>query len=573
MSDDYKIVRVFIASPGDLSSERKAFPRIIKQANDIKAHELGFHLEAVGWENTLPGVGRPQALINTDVENCHIFVMLLWRKWGTPSGEFSSGTEEEYTIARRRFDKSRREPHILLYFREVEVFMMADPGPQLKQVIDFRDRIEKENSLLFKRYAKPRDWEEMLLTHLSQWLGGARYGGGVRRAAARPLKVSAESGQRMAVLQRRLAEDAGQETAQGKARAAAVSYGIEAARLMQEGKITLAEQQFARSVELYQEPEVMNNFGFFLYQMGSLDRAKEILEKALNAARQGKDSVQQANAHSYLGNVYLTRGDLRRAEEMYRQSLEINRALGRREGMAEDYKNLGNVYMTKGDTDDAERMYGESLEINRALKNRRGMAKAYGSLGNLYLIKNQLDRAEEMYTKSRRIDEAAGNKQGLAKTYGNLGVVYAQRQKFDAALRMHKKALEVSTLLNHRQGMSDNFANLGVVYLEQRRLDEAEEMLGKSLDLDQSLGRKDGMAKAFYNLGKVYRARGEVERAKEAWTKAGELFKELDYTEAVELMQRHVSEAASQPAVKRKAVKRPSAKPGPRVRYRRERRA
>jgi hypothetical protein len=56
-------VKVFIASPGDLSEERKSFPRILEKLNKIKARNMNYLLEPVGWEDTLIGLGRPQELI------------------------------------------------------------------------------------------------------------------------------------------------------------------------------------------------------------------------------------------------------------------------------------------------------------------------------------------------------------------------------------------------------------------------------------------------------------------------------------------------------------------------------
>src|SRR3990167_922463 len=97
-----KVKRIFVASPGDLAKERKRFPKILERINRLKAHPIGVDLEARGWEDTPPGMGRPQALINQDVEKCDLFVMLLWKRWGTPPGgdsQYTSGTQEEFELA------------------------------------------------------------------------------------------------------------------------------------------------------------------------------------------------------------------------------------------------------------------------------------------------------------------------------------------------------------------------------------------------------------------------------------------------------------------------------------------
>ena len=85
-----EIVRIFIASPDDVRKERTIFHDVIEELNAIKAAEKGKLLVPAGWEDTLPGRGRPQALINEDLVSCDLIVGLLWRRWGTPTGEYSS---------------------------------------------------------------------------------------------------------------------------------------------------------------------------------------------------------------------------------------------------------------------------------------------------------------------------------------------------------------------------------------------------------------------------------------------------------------------------------------------------
>ncbi len=81
---------------------------------------MEYHLEAIGWEETLPSVGRPQELINADLIECDLFIMALWEKWGTDSGKYSSGTEEEYFVALEQFKKSGK-PEIWLLFKEITI--------------------------------------------------------------------------------------------------------------------------------------------------------------------------------------------------------------------------------------------------------------------------------------------------------------------------------------------------------------------------------------------------------------------------------------------------------------------
>ena len=122
------VLRVFLASPADLEEERKAAKEIVDRLNSI-IRKFGWTVVLLAWEDRLPGFGRPQAQINEDVDACDLFLGILWRRWGSPSGEFASGFEEEFerAVGRRRQSES---PEIWIYFKSVED--LSSPNEQRK---------------------------------------------------------------------------------------------------------------------------------------------------------------------------------------------------------------------------------------------------------------------------------------------------------------------------------------------------------------------------------------------------------------------------------------------------------
>lgn len=163
MTSTRKIIRAFLASPGDLQEERQAIREVVVEFNESWANELGYQVELIGWEETVSRFGRPQHLINQDVDRCDLFLGMIWKRWGTPpdhSGDFSSGFLEEFERSMARREKSG-SPEISLFFKQIPGEFMVDPGDDLKKVLEFRDTIIAGKKILFQNFSTPRDMETL----------------------------------------------------------------------------------------------------------------------------------------------------------------------------------------------------------------------------------------------------------------------------------------------------------------------------------------------------------------------------------------------------------------------------
>ena len=155
MHSTRKILRVFIASPCDLQEERKAIRDEVDEFNESWADEFGYQIELVGWEKTISGSGRPQDLINQGLDQCHLFVGMVWKRWGTSPGHdsgFSSGFQEEFERAKSRYTQNH-SPEISLFFKHIPDASMEDPGDQLKQVLQFREKIIEEREFYLQEFS------------------------------------------------------------------------------------------------------------------------------------------------------------------------------------------------------------------------------------------------------------------------------------------------------------------------------------------------------------------------------------------------------------------------------------
>ena len=172
--DQPREISVFIASPGDLSPERKVFKSTIDELNAGFADGAGVRFVALGWEDVPAETGRrPQAVINQQIKESDFFILALNRRWGqkAPDSKFSSYTEEEFNIA---FDlwKEKKAPEVVVFFKSVDSASVADPGPELTKVLAFRKELEEGRLALPKMFNSETDFGTEVDKHLRAFARG-----------------------------------------------------------------------------------------------------------------------------------------------------------------------------------------------------------------------------------------------------------------------------------------------------------------------------------------------------------------------------------------------------------------
>jgi Domain of unknown function (DUF4062) len=163
-------LRVFVASPGDVQAERGHAQAVADELNRGIAAEAGFVLEVVRWEtHSRPDMGRPEQLILDQIGHYDLFVGIMWRRFGTPTGVAGSGTEEEFDHALRAWHRSG-QPRMLCYFSLAASAPPAtvDEAEQLLTVVKFRAQVESQG--LAWRYRSDGEFKDLLREHLQQIL-------------------------------------------------------------------------------------------------------------------------------------------------------------------------------------------------------------------------------------------------------------------------------------------------------------------------------------------------------------------------------------------------------------------
>ncbi len=105
MYSTYEALRVFVSSPSDVGRERKVVEKVIQDIGVTYKETLGVELECVTWENFVPQTPKLpeekiQDILNAEISKCHIFILILWKRYGSKEpGRKKSNTERETEIA------------------------------------------------------------------------------------------------------------------------------------------------------------------------------------------------------------------------------------------------------------------------------------------------------------------------------------------------------------------------------------------------------------------------------------------------------------------------------------------
>jgi tetratricopeptide (TPR) repeat protein len=157
-------LRLFVATPGDLSIERKVVSTVIDEHNARQATDIT-KFEMVGWESVRGTARRPQEAINDLIGECHYLVALYKKSWGSEPGSpwgYTSGTEEELFTALLQLGQGDRP------MRDVWVAFIqnASPAPEITRL---REQMSNRHALMYETIADTPDLKSKLTDRLAGW--------------------------------------------------------------------------------------------------------------------------------------------------------------------------------------------------------------------------------------------------------------------------------------------------------------------------------------------------------------------------------------------------------------------
>jgi tetratricopeptide (TPR) repeat protein len=427
--------RIFIASPGGLEQEREAFRDTVLAYNDSEAIPRTAYFSPIGWEITLRGVGRAQEKINEEVRKCDYFVLLLWDRWGTPTGSeknHSSGTEEEYAVAWECYDAPKRPMReIIVLFKAVDPRHLSDPGPQLQKVLEFKKSLEIEKKLFFDTFDDLASFNEKLRRYLAQWIRDHEKGD-TTKVFQRPVvgKTESSTDHYLKALEERLALEDGDES----------DFVKEAEQLLKQGKLTEAEAKLVQAIVPGDDLNAFRVYGQFLINSNRLRDAESVFKRMLKLARDSENPSWIGFALAKLGGVYRFRNQLERSEQALKEALLFKKKAGDSLGIAYVSAWLGDLYLQWKKWKQAEEAFLACLKVRDARKDEvftpdakrkeeKFVADTKAKLSRCAFQQKNLGLALELVVEADKIYEKLGEKKSRKKLKPLKDSIVAQQRK------------------------------------------------------------------------------------------------------------------------------------------------
>jgi tetratricopeptide (TPR) repeat protein len=468
-------LRIFVASPGDLMSERMAIRQCVDEHNARAIGTASPKFEVVGWESVRGTARRPQEAINELIQECHYLVALFKKSWGSEPGSpwgYTSGTEEELFTG---FLNLGQDEHPM---RDVWVAFVSDsePAPQIRAL---REQMSHRHAVMYETLADLPELKAKFTDRLNGWSA-------ITQKSPRHIDLVPTSGKDV----------------------------LRAASLCRDGKklveLGIPEQGLdkLREASALGGPPENLAYAKFLARQGRLDDAKAVIQTAIDYFTTGPGPLNSPLAAEAFAE---------QAGILRRQGRDVD-AIGRLEqalGLSNEadpfakvvrcriLDELGLAYQKTGEIDRARNCFNTSLDIRNEVDDNIGVGQSLVNLARLDVAANDMD------TALNRADAALARLGEVPPSalHANAHVLRAQvlirLGRAEEAISNTLKAISLNEQFGNVRGAAIAHYVAAQCYRAAGDIGNARMHATESMALNESMGNASGRDKARWILDQL----------------------------------------------------------------------
>lgn len=333
-----------------------------------------------------------------------------------------------------------------------------------------------------------------------------------------------------------------------------------------------------KTASLHQQFDLLNQIGF-AYRLSHPDSTIYYCLRAYEIGRELNLPKDLSKPLSFIGLAKAYKGDFKSSFDFHVRAIELAREQKDTIQLAFGYNNFGRLFFDQGDYERAFKNLIEALQLFELKKDNNGLAYVYRSLSHIYKSQGDFEKALDMSLKAHRLRKQMGDPRSLLSALMELGLVYKEMSRPDDANRCFFQADSIARrirdeisqaeirlgwaefLLNINQlTRADSLAKLayqkivdidnarlrpranllmGMIHFYFNKLDEAERYLNQVIGIGDDIYlhlKRD----AYDYLSRIYKKRGmlaEADRYNTQYFLLKEKLTNVDLTRQIERLQ------------------------------------
>jgi hypothetical protein len=164
MSKNLTRYDLLVSCPGDIKEELTIIGEVVERFNDDYSDALNISVRIRHWSKSAyaESGGKPQALLNEQfIKNCDAAVAIFWTRFGTPTDDYGSGTEEEIALL------TEAGKQVFVYFSEVPVPPGTYDNEQYDKIKEFKNRYSDKG--IYFSYGNHEAFRKLFTAHLVKY--------------------------------------------------------------------------------------------------------------------------------------------------------------------------------------------------------------------------------------------------------------------------------------------------------------------------------------------------------------------------------------------------------------------
>lgn len=292
-----------------------------------------------------------------------------------------------------------------------------------------------------------------------------------------------------------------------------------------------ARETLARALELSQsmgradlEGQAFTALGIAADLSGDWEASLDHFTRAYEARQRDEDNPEYLVwSMSNLGAGLWRNDQPDAALEMLERALELARELAFRPAEGIIRANMGMVLQDMRDLASARVAIEEALEVNRDLRNPYAIARCLGLLGGVQVLLGQYSAARTARLEALEVDREVGDRQDESFQLRALAELALETGAYQDSERGFAEAIEVAVEAHARDAHADCLLGMARLRLATNRPIEALEQAGAGEQLADELHDSARTARAALLAGHAHEALGDLVAARASYRRALDL--------------------------------------------------